>query len=90
MNTNDEFLENTEKQSCKSGVNGSVFLQVGMKVLIKNEKGYLKDKNTEKTITADLPNYNGKRAFQLDNDKGEIWQIEDFEKCVNYPNNVLR
>ena len=77
-------------ESCLASVTSSVFLQVGMKVLIKNEKGYLKDKNTEKTITADLPNYNGKRAFQLDNDKGEIWQIEDFEKCVNYPNHGMR
>jgi len=74
----------------KTAVTSSVFLQVGMKVLIKNEKRYLKDKNTEKTITADLPNYNRKRAFQLDNDKGEIWQIEDFEKCINYPNHVMR
>jgi hypothetical protein len=74
----------------KTADSSSVFLQIGMQVLIKNEEGYLKDKNTVKTITADLPNYNGKRAFQLDNNRGEIWQIEDFEKCVNYPNLVMR
>jgi hypothetical protein len=82
--------EENNTQLPQSSVTSSVFLQVGMRVLIKNEKGYLKDKNTEKTITADLPNYNDKRAFQLGNDKGEIWQIEDFEKCVNYPNHVMR
>ncbi len=83
MSTDKTSLENERQPSCLGAVSSSVFLQIGMKVLIKNE-------NTEKTITADLPNYNGKRAFQLDNDKGEIWQIEDFEKCVNYPNHVMR
>jgi hypothetical protein len=86
------MISDTEnsKALVKTDVSSSVFLQIGMQVLIKNEKGYLKDKNTVKTITADLPNYNGKRAFELDNDRGEIWQIEDFEKCVNYPNLVMR
>ena len=61
-------------------------LQIGMKVLIKTDKGYLEDSGKEKTITADLPYFNKQRAFQLDNERGATWIIDDFEKCVNYPN----
>lgn len=64
-------------------VSGSIFLQCGMRVKIKNDK-----KNHPlyygkiKTITSDLPNFGSKRAFGLDGDTG-IWCIEDFEYCVN-------
>lgn len=64
----------------------SIFLQIGMKVKIKdNPKDFLFDSGKEKTITKNLPNYNGNRAFGLDGDDG-IWLIEDFEYCINYPN----
>lgn len=64
----------------------SVYLQVGMRVKIKNDThNYPSNANKEKTITKDLPDFNGKRAFELDGGIG-IWLIEDFEYCVNYPN----
>lgn len=78
------------KQSTIHDVTSSVFLQIGMKVLIKTDpKNYLFDSGKEKTITSDLPNFGKSRAFGLDGDDG-IWCIEDFEKCINYPNHVMR
>jgi hypothetical protein len=69
----------------QTAVSGSVFLQVGMKVKIKNNtKDYLFNAGKEKTISKDLPNFGSQRAFALDGDDG-IWCIEDFEYCVNYP-----
>lgn len=74
----------------KGAVSGSVFLQVGMKVKIKNNtKDYLFNAGKEKTITNDLPNFGKSRAFGLDGDDG-IWCIEDFEYCVNYPHLSMR
>ncbi len=71
-------------------VSGSVFLQVGMKVKIKNNtKDHLFNAGKEKTITKDLPNFGKNRAFGLDGDDG-IWCIEDFEYCVNYPHLAMR
>jgi len=70
-----------EKQSnCRKG-----FLQVGMRVKIKNDvKNYPFDAGKVKTITNELPKFGNSRAFALDNDEG-IWCIEDFEYCVDYP-----
>lgn len=81
---------NTNNHLLKNAVSGSVFLQIGMKVKIKNQvKEYLFDAGKEKTITSDMPNFGNSRAFGLDGDNG-IWCIEDFEYCVNYPNLVMR
>jgi len=64
-----------------------MILQVGMKVKIINDiENFKGDAGTIKTITADLPKFNNKRAFQLDNERGATWLIEDFEKCIDYPN----
>jgi hypothetical protein len=41
-----------------------------------------------KTITKQLPDFGKLKAFALDNDEG-IWCIEDFEKCVDYPDAVM-
>ena len=61
-------------------------LQIGMKVLIKNEpKNFFHDAGKVKTITKILPNFGKVRAFALDGDEG-IWCIDDFEKNVSYPN----
>ena len=61
-------------------------LQIGMKVLIKNNvKNHLFDAGKVKTITSHLEPFGNKRAFGLDGDDG-IWLVEDFEKCINYPN----
>ena len=60
-------------------------LQVGMRVKIKNNPMDFKDDAGKvKTITKELPNFDSQRAFGLDGDEG-IWCIEDFEKCVDYP-----
>lgn len=63
-----------------------MILQTGMSVIIKIDKGFLEDSGTIKKITAILPEFNEKRAFQLDNERDKTWLIEDFELCVNYPN----
>jgi hypothetical protein len=64
-------------------------LQIGMRVLIKNDKkNYLFDAGKVKKITKELPNFGKKRAFALDGDDG-IWCIEDFEKCVDYPKSPM-
>lgn len=61
-------------------------LQVGMRVLIKNnKKDYQFDAGKVKKITKELPDFGRNRAFALDGDEG-IWCIEDFEKCMDYPN----
>lgn len=88
-------MENINKEAetepCTiQNVSCSVFLQVGMKVKVKNNnKDYPFDAGKEKTITKDLPNFCKSRAFGLDGDDG-IWCIEDFEYCVNYPHLVMR
>ena len=64
-----------------------MILQVGMRVkIIDDVKNFNEDAGTIKTITADLPKFNNKRAFQLDKERGSTWLIEDFEECVDYPN----
>ena len=87
----EETSKNNETTQLGIGdVSGSVFLQVGMKVKIKNNtKDYLFNAGKEKTITKDLPNFGKNRAFGLDGDDG-IWCIEDFEYCVNYPHLAMR
>ena len=67
----------------------SICLQVGMRVLIKNDtKNYMFNAGKIKTITKQLPDFGKLKAFALDNDEG-IWCIEDFEKCVDYPDAVM-
>ena len=64
-------------------------LQVGMRVLIKNDiPNYKGNAGRIKKITKHLPDFNNKRAFSLDNEQG-IWCIEDFEKCVDYPDLLM-
>ncbi len=79
-----------KKAEKQAAVSGSVFLQIGMQVKIKNiyNRHYL-NAGKIKTITSDLPNFGSLRAFGLDGDDG-IWCIEDFEYCINYPNLVMR
>ncbi len=68
----------------------TVKLQIGMRVKIKDdvEAFGVRDANTIKKITSDLPNYAGERAFGLDGDEG-IWQIEDFVENIDYPNEKM-
>lgn len=78
-------------ESCLASVSGSVFLQIGMHVKIKENGNHGEDCGKIKKITKDLPLFNGKRAFELDGSEyNGIWLIEDFEYCVNYPNLVMR
>ena len=70
-------------------VTKTICLQVGMRVLIKNDtKNYQFNAGKVKTITKQLPNFGTLSAFALDNDEG-IWCIEDFERCVDYPNAII-
>ncbi len=66
-------------------------LQIGMRVLIKNDTAnYAYNAGKVRGITKELPDFQDKRAFELDNvENTEIWQIEDFEKCVDYPNEPM-
>jgi len=73
----------------KHSVMPSICLQVGMRVLIKSDtKNYMFNAGRIKTITKQLPDFGKLKAFALDNDEG-IWCIEDFEKCVDYPDAVM-
>ena len=66
-----------------------VFLQIGMQVKIINDPENFKGSAGKiKTITGNLPNFSDKRAFSLDNESG-IWLIEDFEMCVDHPDNLM-
>ena len=90
MNSTKKSIQHKSPVFAKQAVSGSVFLQVGMKVKVKNNtKDYLFNAGKEKTITKDLPNFGKSRAFGLDGDDG-IWCIEDFEYCVNYPHLAMR
>ena len=63
----------------------TIILQVGMHVVIKNDtKNYKFNAGKTKEITEQLPDFGKLKAFALDGDYG-IWCIEDFEKCVEYP-----
>ena len=67
-------------------VSGSIKLEVGMEVLIKNNTDdFYKAAGTIKKITKELSNYDKKRAFELEDEHG-IWLIEDFEYCISKPN----
>jgi len=64
-------------------------LQVGMRVLIKNNPRDFQFNSGEiKTITKILPDFGAQRAFALDGDDG-IWCIEDFDQCIDYPNHEM-
>lgn len=61
-------------------------LQIGMRVKIKNRTAdYKTNAGKVKTITNHLPDFNDKRAFELDGEEG-IWLVEDFDENVDYPN----
>jgi hypothetical protein len=67
-------------------VSGSIKLEVGMEVLIKNNPdNFYKAAGTVRKITKELSNYDKKRAFELEDEYG-IWLIEDFEYCISKPN----
>lgn len=60
-------------------------LQIGMRVkIIQDTKNHLYNAGKIKTITSILSYFGKSRAFGLDGDEG-IWCIEDFEKCIDYP-----
>ena len=61
-------------------------LQIGMKVRIKNDVAeYGHSAGEIKTITKNLPDFSGRRAFELDNDDSGIWLIMDFSENISYP-----
>ncbi len=79
------------KALSQDAVSGSVFLQIGMHVKIIEDKiGFPMDSGKILKITNDSRPYNGKRSFELNNREGDIFLIEDFEYCVEYPNLQLR
>lgn len=83
---------NTQTEAEKQAVvSGSVFLQIGMHVKIKEKGNHGEDCGKIKKITKDLPLFNDKRAFELDDDKyNGIWLIEDFEYCIEYQELSMR
>lgn len=85
-----ELSKNTQVPQCdKTAVSGSVFLQIGMRIKIKDNSDYGADRGLIKEIKCDLPDYNGKRAFGLGS-ADEIWIIDDFEYCTEYPDLPMR
>ena len=65
-------------------------LQLGMRVKIKNDaKEFGENAGIIKIITKELPYFNNKRAFQLDDENWGLWLIEDFERCEDYPNLIM-
>lgn len=77
--------------SCLGAVSGSVFLQIGMHVKIIDDKiGFPMDSGKILKITNNSRPYNSKRSFELNNREGDIFLIEDFEYCVEYPDLKLR
>jgi hypothetical protein len=87
-----ELSKNTQVPQCdKTAVSGNVFLQIGMHVKIIDDKiGFPMDSGKVLKITNNSRPYNGKRSFELNNREGDIFLIEDFEYCVEYPDLQLR
>ena len=82
---------NPDAQSLQMDVSGSVFLQIGMHVKIKEHGNHGEDCGKIKEITKDLPLFNNRRAFELDGSEyNGIWLIADFEYCIEYPNLSMR
>jgi len=82
---------NNKKAENQAVVSGSVFLQIGMHVKIKENGNHGDDCGKIKKITKDLPLFNSKRAFELDGSEyNGIWLIEDFEHCIEYPKLSMR
>lgn len=82
---------NTNNHLLKNAVSGSVFLQVGMHVKIIDDKiGFPMDSGKTLKITNNSRPYNDKRSFELNNREGDIFLIEDFEYCIEYPDLQLR
>lgn len=64
-------------------------LQVGMRVLIKDDIANHGDASGEiRTITQEIT-FQGKRAFIMYGSDG-TWLIEDFSECVDYPGRTLK
>lgn len=63
----------------------NIVLQVGMTVLIEDNKIHKSDSGTIKTITGVFPLHEDTRHFELDNEKDKVWLIEDFMNCTDYP-----
>lgn len=84
--------KNTEMPQCvQTDVSGSVFLQIGMHVKIIDDKiGFPMDSGKILKITNNSRPYKGKRYFELNNREGDLFLIEDFEYCVEYPDLQLR
>lgn len=83
--------ENENEALNKTDVSGSVFLQIGMHVKIIDDKiGFPMDNGKTLKITNNSKPYNGKRSFELDNREGDIFLIEDFEYCIEYPDLQMR
>jgi hypothetical protein len=82
---------NENKALSQTSVSGSVFLQIGMHVKIIEDKiGFPMDSGKILKITNNSRPYNGKRSFELNNREGDIFLIEDFEYCVEYPDLHVR
>jgi len=81
-----------QKPQCvQTDVSGSVFLQIGMHVKIIDDKiGFPMDSGKILKITNNSIPYNGKRSFELNNREGDVFLIEDFEYCIEYPDLQLR
>lgn len=64
-------------------------LQVGMHVKMKTNEGYGKQSGEIKKITDYRPEYFFKNAYELDNETDAIYLAEDFEYCIEYPNQAI-
>ena len=84
--------EKNEKPALsKMAVSGSVSLQIGMHVKIIDDKiGFPMDYGKTLKITNHSREYRGKKSFELNNRQGDIFLIEDFEHCVEYPQLTMR
>ena len=66
-------------------------LQIGMRVKVKNDsENFGENAGMIKIITKELPYFNNKRAFQLDDESWGLWLVEDFERCEDYPNLIMK
>lgn len=64
-------------------------LQIGMKVRIKQDKGYGEASGTVKTVTGHRKPWKGENGYELDDVKDEYWVASDFSENVTYPHKEL-
>lgn len=63
-----------------------IALQIGMHVKIIDDKiGFPTSYAKTLKVTNYQKDFNGKKAFTLDNREDDIFLIEDFEYCIEYP-----